>query len=117
MVGEMKVIGISTEMACAVTGTPFERVSQYLKRGQFSLELAADKKRRAGREWLVLDVVRLAVLKALTDIGIAISAASPIARDWDGTSNPIKVTSAHILLTVDPSGLIDAITKKLETLA
>lgn len=71
---------ITTEGACAVTGTPFERVSQYMKRGQFTLELDRATPRPKTREWCVIDVVRLGVLRELTDLGISIKHASDFIK-------------------------------------
>lgn len=76
---------ISTEAACAVTGTPFERVSQYLKRGQLKLMLDTANPRPKTREWVVLDVVQLAVLRELTDVGVAISTASEFVNHETGS--------------------------------
>ena len=67
---------ITTEVACAVTNTPFERVSQYLKRGQVKLEMDAATPRSKGRQWLVMDVVKLAVLRELTDLGLSVGTAA-----------------------------------------
>jgi len=60
---------------------PFQRVSAYLKRGQLKLELDPVRPEGMTREWVVLDVVKLAVLRELTELGVAISRASEFVKD------------------------------------
>ena len=107
---------ITMETACAVSGAPFERVSQYLKRGQFKLETEteAGPGRRKKREWSVRDVLKLAVIQELSGI-VPISRCSELivketkglAIVWDklsdGTVMDSGATQQYLIASAVPS--------------
>ena len=93
---------ITTEKACAVTDTPYERVAQYLKRGQLKLECDNAKSRPPIRDWCVVDVIKLRILRALTDFGVSIGRAAEFVNDaslanekaWDDLGHSRRILRA-----------------------